>query len=317
MEAKCFKIKINWREIIMNKKLMITVLCISIGVVMLVTTAFASMSQATGYDTYKTAVENMMNVKSLTGNIQASLTDNGKELAKIDSKVKADSNSEKKISSSTEIKTGTQTDGFDLYLQNGKAIFKGENNDIYNVMESGKDNKFVNSESESRSPEAIKAGEMIVDALVGNLKNYFTTTEKADGVKQVKVQLSDSQIPTLVNALISLGVKNSDMKEAKIHNNILPFGQDLSVKLPKLTEDVRIDNINFTADISKENLIENQIIDLTIAGKDAEGTSHTIKLNLNIGLSDLNSTKPDSVDLTGKTVKTIDKAEFDHMSSNN
>lgn len=301
----------------MNKKLTVTFLCIAVGVVMLVTTAFASMSGNTGYDTYKTALENMAGVKSLTGNIQMSVTDNGKEMLKIDSKIKADNSAEEKVSSSTVIKTETQAKGFDLFVENGNAVLKANDSDVYNVMKGDFKSNQDSSMKDVKNPESMKAGEMVIDAFVGDLKNYFTTTDMANGEKQVIVQLSDNQIPTLVNALASLAVKNSDTKEMNINKNILPFGLDLNVKLPKLTEDIRIDNISLIADISKESQIKNQVIDFTLSGKDAEAVKHTLKLSINLSLSDLNTTLADTVDLTGKNINTIDKAEFKSMGSGN
>ena len=81
----------------MKKKLIVTALSVTVGVVLLVSTAFASMSASSGYDTYKSSIKNMVTVKSFTGNVQISLKDNGKDLATINSKVKADNSSEIKF----------------------------------------------------------------------------------------------------------------------------------------------------------------------------------------------------------------------------
>lgn len=300
----------------MNKKLMAGVLIITLGVVMLVTTAFASFSGSSGYDTYKTAIKNMMEVKSFTGNIQVSVTDNGKELTSLDSKVKMNNSIEEKISSSTVIKTVDTQKSFDLFVQNGKAVLKANDSDVYNVFENDF-NHNGDKEVNRNNPESMKAGEMLIDAFVGNLKNYFITTENTTGEKQIKVQLSDNQIPTWINTLTSLAIKNHETKEMNLHQNVLDLGEDFNVALPELTEDIRIDNISLTAVINKDNQIKNQIINITLSGKDAEAKKHTLNLSINLALSDLNSTTPDVVDLTGKNIKTIDKAELESLRAEN
>ena len=50
--------------------------------------------------------------------------------------------------------------------------------------------------------------EKIADALVGNLKDAVVVTENSDGSKTLSGSLSESQIPALINAVVSLQSKS-------------------------------------------------------------------------------------------------------------
>ena len=80
--------------------------------------------------------------------------------------------------------------------------------------------------------------------------------------------------------------------------------------MPKLTSDISIDSADMKAELDKDNFITSQVGNIVISGKDADGNSHSITVNIDMSMSGFNSTTPDTVDLTGKQVKTIQMKKF-------
>ncbi|MNI95432.1 hypothetical protein D3C73_1536990 [compost metagenome] len=65
---------------------------------------------------------------------------------------------------------------------------------------------------------------------------------------------------------------------------------------------MQIQNISMNAVVSPANELQQQQVDITFTGLDASGASHTLTASLDIQLSDINDTTPESIDLTGKQV---------------
>ncbi len=187
---------------------------------------------------------------------------------------------------------------------------KSSASDVYTVEQEkqGKRHKEAN-----KPDQMSKEVENVIDSLVGNLQDHITVDNKADGTKEVSLQLSDTQVPAVVNAVGALMVKKAAEEEKK-HAQGTQEQQDpaegfmlqnMKPNLPKLTQDIKIKAVNVKADIDASNYIKHQEAHITVTGKDSAGADHEVVLNLQADLSGLNSTTPDKVDLTGKNVKTV------------
>lgn len=293
----------------MNKKIIATGLCIAIGSTMLITTAFASSATTSGYDAYKSAIKNTLTAKNFTESATITLKDNGTVIASADNTAKLGINN-KAASISATINAGGQKSTVESYQQDGKSIFKSSDSQTYTVKNEDqrkKESQTGSTDKEGINATKLKDGEMLLDALVGNLQNYVTLDNNTDGTKAVSVQLSDSQLPAVVNAAASIIVKNAANGEDRFHGNNGETGiaKNVIQSMPKLTDNIRVDNVSLKAQIDKDNNIVNQVIDITVTGKDANGTDHTITADINMNLSQFNSTTPDKIDLTGKQVNTL------------
>jgi hypothetical protein len=51
--------------------------------------------------------------------------------------------------------------------------------------------------------------------------------------------------------------------------------------------------------------MNNQVAKIVLSGKDASNVIHSITIDAALNLSNINTTTPDTVDLTGKQIKTI------------
>lgn len=293
-----------------NKKLLTAVLCISTGCIMLVATAFASTSGATGYEAYKAALKTTAAARSATADISVGVKDNGTMLGSADVLMKASDLDNRAVSMTGTVNADNQEKTFEVYRQIGSSIIKTSDSNIYYVSSNDLRDRNTNSYNIDRNPDALKAGEAIADALVGNLKDYFTISSKADGGSIVDFRITGSQIPAVINTITSLAAKEKANGNEQTINYVgpgmPPFMEGLHVTAPKLTEDVRVDEISLKAEIDGSGLITGQTINAVVSGKDAEGTQHQISVNIDMALSGLGNTTADTVDLEGKQTQTVD-----------
>jgi hypothetical protein len=281
-----------------------------IGGTLLGTTAFASANTASGYETYKNALLNMRNVKSMTDTIKVSASDNGASLLSVDAAMKMNKDS-KAMSGSVDIKAGNVEKEKDIYRQNDKAITKDSDSDTYNVIEftDGQAGNQERKPDEKLTEKRVQNLENIVDSLIGNRQNYFVLKENNDGTKNVNVKLSENQIMPVANAVVSAIIR--DRESMAVGNDKLQNKQN--IELPKLDKDIRITNVDLTAVIDKNGIISEQKGTLTLTGKDISGTEHTLVLNIDMNITNVNGTTPDTVNLDGKQVKVVTPSEFKHI----
>ncbi|MRN54400.1 hypothetical protein [Paenibacillus monticola] len=293
----------------MKKKWLMTGGAVGIsGVIMLATglTAFAGTS---GYDDYKAALKNTQGLESVTAQVSAVLKDNGNLLSQAQGSLKANLQNEA-VSGTVKISGTKGTESLSLYNQTDGAVLKSDASDIYYVMQDKSEQKDKNSKSKDATWINNEA-ETVIDALVGNLQNEVTSTTASDGSKHISLQLESAQIPTVVQALVPIAFKHASAVEEKQTENKQTDPQELfhqslfDFKDLSLTEGVQIQSVSLNADINAANELESQQLIVTITGKDASGTTHTLTSNLDVQLSGFNGTTPDSIDLTGKQVKPL------------
>jgi hypothetical protein len=297
----------------MKKKVLMIGAGLTLGSALLVSSAFADIGGAKGYEAYKSAMKNTAAVASATQHISLSIQDNGYELMNVTTTVK-ENEAIGGVSGKAAIKAGPTSQTFDFYNLEGKKIFKAGNSDTYNVItESGRE-QWKGRMDGMEDPALSKEMENVVDALVGNLKNYVNLNDASDGKKSIDVKLTGSQIPAAANVIGSLLVKEAlsgkhtqeKMDHQALGQNALGLNvQQMAAHFPKLTQDVNIDEVALHATIDGNNYIINQEIDFTISGKDASGQAHKVVISTDIGMSNINATTPDIIDLTGKKINTI------------
>lgn len=281
---------------IKNKK-MIMALSFCIGAVMLATTAFADITTKTGYDQAKdslkfTAESLIEKVQSYTMQATVSAKDNDNLLTSSTNISKVDNvNKQSESISISEDKDGKKQES-SYYTDKNTWISHNSENDIYYVTEYSGNN--IPQHNNPFKESTAKDAEKIVDALVGNLKDYVIVNDKADGTKELSGSLSEAQIPALVNAVASFGFKQA-FSQGRMNNEKL--------SIPQITEDIFIKNTKATANINKDGLIESVLASATLSGKDKDGNQHDITLDLLVRITDINSTVITKPDLTGKKIE--------------
>jgi hypothetical protein len=281
----------------MNKKLVAMVTSLVVGGTVLCGTAYANASQLSGYESYKASVKDTKALKNETANLKVSVYDNGSDVIDMttNAKVNLASNA---MSQVTTIKSSTGNQTFSNYKQDGKNISKSSSSDAYNVRE----NKNINKKDKVENPEIAKSVETVVDTLIGNMKNNVSVVDNNDSTKKVSINLSENDVTPLVNALASMAIIKSG--DEPMHNG--KAGEvNLTNVLPQLQSNIKIKTVEVTGDINKNDILDNQVAKVVLTGTDAQGKTHEITINATLDLSNINSTTPDTIDLTGKQINTV------------
>jgi hypothetical protein len=188
---------------------------------------------------------------------------------------------------------------------------------VYQVVNFADGNgDFAKHLEQGEKPDAAmkQEAENIVDSLVGNLKNYVTLDE-SNGTKDIHFALSGSQISPVVNTIGSAVIKQGTGEQKRLPDPSKTLGVNIaSIKdsLPKLTQDIKIESVTMNASVDADNHITNQVAQISISGKDAQGSAHAVVVKVNMGLSDFNNTTPDTVDLAGKKIENVQPSELKH-----
>ncbi len=288
----------------MKQKRWMVLMSMALGGLMIFGVAFASASGTSGYEVYKTALKNTRAAASMTGQVKVSAVDNGNTIVNLDGSAKMNREA-KTMSGAVTAKTGNVTSTSEVYQQDGKVITKASTSDVYNVMERHPGAKQPKPEGDRSQLEQKYAQDVenLIDAVVGNIKNDVTLNTNADGSKEVSLQLSGNQIPAPLNAIASLAIKSGLHERA--NEKMSAAATAIKNNLPQLTDGITLSNIDIKAVVDDQDLIKSQQVILTVSGKDASGASHEVVVTIDLNLSNINQTTPDSIDLTGKQVKTM------------
>lgn len=268
---------------------------------MVATTALADIADKSGYDQLKdslkvTAEQSSEKFNSFTMDFSVELKDNGKtlmtanEIKKYDRLKKASEN----------ISAGVSLNGYknnsQSYSDKTTMIRVSDSDPTYYVTEFTTERKETGYENPFKEDSAADI-ERIADAIVGSLKDHVVATENSDGSLGLAGSLTEVQIPSLINAVASLQLKQEfNGREGN---------------LPHLTKDIFVKEITGTAKVNKEGVMESILGTAKLSGKDEQGTAHEVSIEVLAKLSGINSTTVTKPDLTGKNVvKNIAKSEY-------
>lgn len=289
----------------MDKKLMSMVTSLAVGGTLLFGATYVNASQVTGYEAYKNAIKNTVSLKNETANLKVSVADNGNKLVDLSSNMKLNLAADA-MSSVTSVQLGDETKTFGNYLQEGKSITKDGDSNEYLVRENR--HKDLNEISKTGNSTVQKSVEVIIDTLVGSMQNKVVATDNAGGTK-ITIDLNENEVTPLVNALTSIAFAQDGHKNFRDVRNEKADVGDLNERIPQLQGDVKVKAVTATIDVNKDDIITKQVAKIVVSGQDDQGKQHEIALTVDLGLSDINTTTADQVDLTGKNVKNV---SFDH-----
>lgn len=289
----------------LSKKAM-TVLSFTLGTSIFVSTAFADALIGSGYDQLKdsakyTAAQMEKGLNNFTIEMLYSVKDNGQTLVQGSNKTKVNSVEQaNEDNSTTQYPSGKSTSTYS-YSDKNRSVWKNSVEDQYYVTEFpeglDRNNQFKSPFNEQGAPEVEK----IFDALVGNLKDYVQVEESSEGGKVFSGSLSEAQVPAIVNAVSSFGMKQILVNEG-------PYQGEASV--PHIESDIYIKKVTGTAVVNKEGLLESVTGDVVLSGKDKNGVQHDLSMNAVFKLSDVGTTKITLPDLTGAKVEKVNRGDY-------
>ncbi|CAA7600248.1 Hypothetical protein DEACI_0900 [Acididesulfobacillus acetoxydans] len=281
------------------KKQTALLLSFTVGALLVATTALADMTHKSGYDQLKDALKNTAaqcssKFDNFTMDISYVVKDNGKTVSSSDTVRKMDRKADATLEE-TELVTqdgGRQTS--EHYADPQTMIDHSSQNSTYFVTHFDPARKFEVLSDPFQSKGAGDV-ERIVDAVVGNLKDYVVVKESPNGSKEFSGSLNQTQIPSLINALVSF-----QAKRGLVHS------------LPQLTQDIFIKEIKGNAQVNRNGVMQSLLGTLVMSGKDAQGQVHLISLEVLGKLSGINATQVVKPDLGGKKVQenTVSSATY-------
>ena len=256
-------------------------------------TAFAS--SGSGYESYKSAVKSTIFTKNATVNAQFEVKDNGSIILTGDSNIKLDNENS---SSKTSFTVDKISKVLETSNDNG-TIIKNTDGKYYITKKGSEQSNKNERENLSASSSTVKLAEMVADTLAGDVKNQFVK----DG-QTINVNLTGAQIPELARLALSAAVENTGRIGDKHQSNDANL-KSLMDKLPKLSN-IDIKSIDMTATVDS-NILKGNKVTVVITGVDANGVAHELSVMLNGEITNVGSTKIDTIDTTGKNVQTINQ----------
>lgn len=272
-----------------------------VGATIFASTAVADIISSNGYDELKSAAKYTAEscagkLNSFTMETSGTVKNDDEVIAKDDSIHKYDNVNIAK-ESTDKAEYGNQTNNSWYNYDDKKcSIYKNPSDETNNVTEYSGNNDAHYMFDDPFKKDQEKDLEKILDALVGNLKDYAVVSKQNDGSKEISGSLTETQIPTIVNALISYEYKN-DISHG------IEYQETDKQKIEQLTDDIYLKEGKVKASINKDGLINNVTITGTISGKDKDGNQHNLTLEYLFKLYDVNSTVVNKPNLEGKKVK--------------
>lgn len=285
-----------------NKRLKTMAISAIAGGLLLSFSMAALASTGSGYGSYKEAVKTTMLTENATINAQFEVKDNGAIILSGNSIDKLDNAAS---SSKTNLTVAGIAKAFETSTANGTRITQVD--DKYYSTSGERDGRAERAKL-SESSSTAKLMELVVDTLVGDVKNQFVQ----DG-QTISVNLEGVQIPELARLALSAAVENSSRMENGKHQGDASCDESMKsimATMPKLTN-INVKSIAMTATVDGNTLKDNKFT-IVITGQDATSVSHELTLSLNGDISNVGNTKIDTIDTTGKQVQTIDWAEKYH-----
>jgi hypothetical protein len=269
-----------------------------VGTLMFATTAFAEVSSKSGYEQAKNALKYSADsfsskLQSYTINSSTIVKDNGTIITELDNVKKYDlSKDAVEITTNETDNNKPQTETY-CYRDKNTSINYDNKNKVYYVSNFKNANNF---EMFSNPFKAKQAGDVeeIADAAVGNLKDSVVVNVKADGTKELSGSISESQIPAIANAIVSYEIKSIYCSNNGNNNNII---------FPNEISDVYVKDANEDMILNKDGLIQTATGSAQISCKDNQGKVHNLTFQELVTVVDINTTKVNKPDFTGKKVQ--------------
>jgi hypothetical protein len=279
----------------MNKKILAA---IGISGALMLGSVYSISANTSGYDLYKEALKKTHSAESATLNFNLKLEDNKKSLITSQSIFKSDSVNQVN-SISTRMSNDSEVSNMNMYKQNENWFVTKDGLDTVYKMDTSK------NPHHSNTAELKDDVENLIDVMTKNLQQQITVAEKKDGNHVIELNLTGKEIPLTANALSTLMIKHAVMIQD--NNDSDGSGFHIKADFPELDHDITVKQVKLTAQVNKENYIEQQLVKVVVTGKDKQDMTHEIVLS-----ADLNATDYNQTTVTPFEIKADKVVEFEH-----
>lgn len=272
-----------------------TICAFVLGVTILATSAFADIMLGSGYNSLKNSIKTTTakltdEVDNFSADTTISLKVDGKVFAEFNSKIKYDINSQSQETSETNIQKDKITERY-WYNDENQSIYKNFEDGSYEVYEKLKNKNDRKMIDDPFDDEEMMDAEKILDAFVGSLQDIIQV-EESEGKKMYIGNLSNTQVPPLINAISSFGLKYGILNEREAERFGIPY--------PK--SNIYVLDASGKAIENKDGIIESGIFSARASAEDSKGIEHIYSLEFSIDIKDINNTVVKAPNLEGQKV---------------
>lgn len=254
-----------------------------VGMMIFATAALADTAIGSGYQSLKDATkETVARLTDDTDNFQVDF----KFCAKADGKEFVRDNQSIKMDVKNHIRE-TSMEGLDShgeefsdysYGDDEVNIYKRDKTQKYSVYERRKGENAATFMENPFEEDIAKDGEKVLDAFVGSLSEVIQK-EEVDGKTMYVGNLTETQVPMLVNALTSFVLKYGILTNMNSVKN-----------MPKIESDVCLKSASGKAVQDETGLLTDVMGNVTLVGSDKNGNEHEITAEISVSLFGIGTT---------------------------
>lgn len=289
-----------------SKKAITTTVFI-LGAVILMTSAFADMILGSGYNSLKssmktTAAKLTDEVDNFTVSATLAMKLDGVVVEETVSNGKFDIANNTRESEDKRTGKGKISESY-WYINGNQRIYRNDDGS-YSVIERRKkahdeDMHIIKNPFED---EQFKDAEKIADAFVGSLKDIIQV-EESNGRKMYIGNLTETEIPSIVNAISSFTFKYG----------LLDQWQAKNLGVPRPMSNIYLMSAMGKAIENEDGILESGIFTASISAEDSDGIEHIYTFDFSMDIKDINTTIVKAPNLEGQKVTyTKEGFEFDN-----
>lgn len=152
--------------------------------------------------------------------------------------------------------------------------------------------------------------EAILDLVIGDLQHEFEIVEDTDGTLDVKFELTEEEIPAIINLLLSLDddgeVSLEDEPYETLEYPLFNELEALEVKDVDL-ENIQLTYLNITLDLDENKALVGTSVKIQFEGQDVDGQNHEMVIEGQISGQALETVEVNLPDLSDYTVFEIEE----------
>lgn len=186
-----------------HSKLMV---CLVVGLLVLSISALATFSSVNGYSRYKDAVKTLaLKADNYTADVTMAVSADGQQILTKSCHYQREGKNQATYSKSTEM-DGTPSENWCTILNGTETWCSSSEQDYYYTDSDARTNStlFGLANDEELDNRMVNFAEIAADTIVGDLKNNFVQTGSDANGDTYSVDISESQVPPLINAGLSL-----------------------------------------------------------------------------------------------------------------
>ena len=190
-----------------ERRRVLTVLCLVVGMLVLTTSVYANLDDARGYSNYKESLKQLaFEADNFEATAEMNMTVDGESVQTVYGEMKKadDDYSFYTKSTGADLLSGSnETERYEYQSGRDRYVFYPENNKYMYRNDVEPVGVIMPLEDESEK-KAVHFMELLADTMVGDLKNNVILTSNENGIKEYSISVSRNQIPEVVRAGISL-----------------------------------------------------------------------------------------------------------------